>query len=179
MPAYCIRRTVRGRVARRRYVSVIATMTIILTLVASCGTVKPTTTSAPLVATTTPVPPTATDTPLPVSGRNGGLIAFVSDRDGNGEIYVMKADGSDQRRLTHFRDFEGVPTWSPDAKQIAFYTHLTHNKWVIQVMDADGGNQRSLTDNTACDGAPFWSPDGTRIVFTSAFDCDPDSRENG
>jgi Tol biopolymer transport system component/putative intracellular protease/amidase len=113
----------------------------------------------------------------PLEGGGDGLIAFVSDRDGNGEIYVMNADGSNQRRLTHFRNFDGVPTWSPDGRQLAFYTYLSHSKWAIQVMDADGSNQRPLTDNDACDGAPFWSPDGAWIVFTSAFDCDPDNRE--
>ena len=112
----------------------------------------------------------------PFGGGGKGLIAFVSDRDGNGEIYVMNADGSDQRRLTHFGDFDGVPTWSPDGKQLAFYTHLSYSKWIIQAMDADGSNQRALTDNDACDGAPFWSPDGTRIAFTAAFDCDPENR---
>jgi putative intracellular protease/amidase len=115
--------------------------------------------------------------PSPEGGGGEGLIAFVSDRDGNGEIYVMNADGSNQRRLTHFRDFDGVPTWSPDGQRLAFYTHLSHSKWIIQAMDPDGSNQRPLTDNDACDGAPFWSPDGTRIAFTSAFDCDPDNRE--
>ena len=127
---------------------------------------------------------TAPESSSPSPGSGEDLIAFVSDRDGNGEIYVMNVadalqgtDGSNQRRLTQFRGFDGVPTWSPDGKQLAFYTHLSHSKWAIQVMDADGSNQRPLTDNDACDGAPFWSPDGARIAFTSAFDCDPDNRE--
>jgi dipeptidyl aminopeptidase/acylaminoacyl peptidase len=158
----------------------ITTTMIVLMLFASCrqATIAPAPeATASLAAVATPVQAAVQEqaTTPPLGGD--GLIAFVSDRDGNGEIYVMNADGSDQRRLTHFRDFDGVPTWSPDGRQLAYYTHLSHSRWIIQTMDADGGNQRALTDNDACDGAPFWSPDGARIAFTTAFDCDPDNRE--
>jgi Tol biopolymer transport system component len=40
-------------------------------------------------------------------------IAFGSKRDGNGEIYVMNADGSEQRRLTNNPAIDGRPSWSP------------------------------------------------------------------
>jgi len=50
-------------------------------------------------------------------------IAFVSDRDGSQEIYVMNADGSNASRLT---DAGGIqPTWSPDGARIAFETIAT------------------------------------------------------
>ena len=42
-----------------------------------------------------------------------GRIAFASDRDGNAEIYVMNADGSDQIRLTDDPAFDTFPAWSP------------------------------------------------------------------
>jgi len=135
-------------------------------------------------ATNTPVPPadtpesTATASPAPAPADSGsGMIAFVSTRDGNGEIYVMNADGSNPRRLTNWRDWDGLPDWSPDGRQIAFYTYLTRRKWAIQVMDADGSNQRRLTDNGICDGAPHWSPDGTRIAFTSDAACNAEHGE--
>jgi Tol biopolymer transport system component len=111
------------------------------------------------------------------SPASAGLIAFVSTRDGNGEIYVMNADGSDQRRLTNYRLWDGFPDWSPDGKQIAYYSYLSERNWVIKVMDADGSNPRQLTGGAACDGAPFWSPDGTRIAYTSAADCIPSHRD--
>jgi TolB protein len=135
-------------------------------------------TDTPIPPTATPLPPTETPTPLPPpTGSSGGVLAFVSTRDGNGEIYTMNADGSDLRRLTNWQDWDGMPSWSPDGMQIVYYTHLSDNNWVIMVMDANGQNRRQLTDSNVCDGAPSWSPDGALIAFTSSPDCDIDSRE--
>ena len=52
-------------------------------------------------------------TPLMVCVDTQAQIAFVSDRDGNQEIYVMDADGKDQRRLTKNRVDDYSPSWSP------------------------------------------------------------------
>ena len=46
---------------------------------------------------------------------DGGRIAFDSLRDGNGEIYVMNADGSGQTRLTDNPASDGSPSWSPQS----------------------------------------------------------------
>jgi Tol biopolymer transport system component len=48
------------------------------------------------------------------------LIAFRSDRDGNGEIDVMNPDGSEQTRLTNNTAYDGYPHWSSDGSQLAF-----------------------------------------------------------
>ena len=107
-------------------------------------------------------------------------IAFFSRRDGNPEIYVMDADGSNQRRLTNHPDKDWAPSWSPDGKRIVFFSnrdghvHVIHG-WStseIYVMDADGGNPQNLTNNPGDDRDPSWSPDGKRIAFSSARDRD-------
>jgi len=108
--------------------------------------------------------------------RDACLTCCRVMNDGNGEIYVMNADGSDQRRLTNWRLWDGFPDWSPDGEQIAYYSYLSDKNWVIKVMDADGGNPRQLTDSGVCDGAPHWSPDSTRITYDSG-DCTGDHRE--
>jgi len=110
-------------------------------------------------------------------GNDRGLIAFVSTRDGDGEIYRMDANGSDLRQLTVNTTWDGFPTWSPDGLQIAYYSYVNKKNWVIIVMDADGSNPRQLTDNGICDGAPYWSPDGGRIAYSSDVDCTGERRE--
>ena len=95
-------------------------------------------------------------------------IAFGSDRDGNDEIYVIDADGSNLKRITNNPEDDYNPTWSPDGTRIAFVRHSTFDN--IYVMDVDGSNLTQLTNNQANDLDPTWSPDGTRIAFTSGRD---------
>lgn len=111
--------------------------------------------------------PGATAFPV-VSTNTPGRIAFVSEQDGNPEIYVMDADGSNQLRLTHnFPEMEDdFPNWSPDGKKIAFVSNRDGNP-EIYVMDADGRHQTNLTNNKTGDFYPVWSPDGTKIAFAS------------
>ena len=50
---------------------------------------------------------------LPAWEPNGTRIVFMSSRDGNGEVYVMNADGSGQSRLTNSPEDEFAPAWQP------------------------------------------------------------------
>ena len=93
-------------------------------------------------------------------------IAFTSLRDGNAEIYVMNADGSNQTRLTNNPANDSWPNWSPDGTTIAFQSNRDGN-FEIYVMNADGSNQTRLTNNKEGNFCPAWSPDGTKVVFIS------------
>ena len=53
-------------------------------------------------------------------------IAFSSDRNGDAEIYVMDADGSNQTRLTNIPNYDSRPSWSPDGSRIAFYSVMEY-----------------------------------------------------
>ncbi|MGD8489524.1 MAG: hypothetical protein PVI68_10950 [Anaerolineae bacterium] len=100
----------------------------------------------------------------------GQVIAFTSDReDGEGDIYIMNADGSNPQRLTDDPAYDAWPTWSPDGSQIAFMSTRSGNP-DIYIMNADGSNVRQLTDHPANDIWPEWSPNGRRIAFPSRRD---------
>jgi len=84
---------------------------------------------------------------------DGEQIAFASYRDGNWEIYIMNADGSDQRNVTDNPTSDGLPAWSPDGEQIAFTSEREGN-FEIYLMNADGSGEIRLTNNQADDFSP-------------------------
>jgi Tol biopolymer transport system component len=98
------------------------------------------------------------------SGCNPGLIAFTSDHDGNDEIYVMNADGSNPINLSNHAATEFGPSWSPDGRKITFSSSRSggHD---IYVMEADGSSQSNLTNMPGSDLEPAWSPNGQKIAF--------------
>jgi tetratricopeptide (TPR) repeat protein len=77
----------------------------------------------------------------PAGSKN--QIAFMSNREGNWEIYVMDNDGTRVRRLTNDPAQDGLPSWSPDGAALAFVSNRG-GSWAIWVMNADGSNQRLL-----------------------------------
>ncbi|MCB2061996.1 MAG: PD40 domain-containing protein, partial [Novosphingobium sp.] len=89
-------------------------------------------------------------------------IVFESDRSGSQQVYVMNADGSNQRRISFAGGRAATPEWSPRGDQIAF-THMGGN-FRIAVMSPSGGGMRFLTDSWQ-DEAPTWSPNGRIVQF--------------
>lgn len=106
---------------------------------------------------------------------DGTQIAFEARRDeGDWDIWVMKADGSDARNLTPDQNADdGNPAWSPDGKRIAFSSNRGGN-FDIYVMPApgaeagDAGEPARLTRGRNDDFYPAWSPDGALIAFRSS-----------
>jgi len=131
---------------------------------------------------------------------DGKGIAFYSDRDPDGrwKIWVMNADGSNQKRLT---DIHGTsnpifygdsgPVWLPDGSKILFNGYRdfngARNCYVINcaelfVMNADGSNDRPITNDPNRRGlytTPKWSPDGAKIVTSLELGSIGDSASQG
>jgi len=102
----------------------------------------------------------------PISA-NADMLAFVSERDGNPEIYVVNFDGTGLARLTNHPTNDRDPAWSPDGRRIAFVSDRFDGP-NIYIMDADGSNVVRCTDTGGAD--PAWSPDGRKIAFTNLKD---------
>jgi Tol biopolymer transport system component len=102
----------------------------------------------------------------PSYSPDGRQIAFGSSRDGNYEIYVMHADGSNVRRLTMNPCMDVRPAWSPDGRRLAFTSNRDGN-YEIYVMNADGSGLRRVTDNPERDDYAVWHPDGRRLALVS------------
>ena len=98
---------------------------------------------------------------------NAGKIVFASTRDGNGEIYVMDADGTNQINLSNHPQNDGEPSDSPDLSKIAFETTRDGNL-EIYVMNADGTNQIRLTNNAVHDLYPAFSQMAARLFLNPA-----------
>ena len=100
-------------------------------------------------------------------------IAFVSNRDGNNEIYTIDPVFGTLTRLTTNSASDLFPALSPDGTKIAFASDRSGGNLDIYVMNADGsGTPTQLTNNAAHDFQPEWSPDGKKIVFVSQRDRD-------
>jgi TolB protein len=117
------------------------------------------------------IDPTPIPAPLPthepVAELTGkGRILFDSNRDGNSDIYVMNADGTNLLNLTNHLAKDEMATWSPDGQKIAFVSDRDGNQ-ELYLMNADGTNVTRLTHSPADEIAPEWSPDGKQIIFMS------------
>jgi Tol biopolymer transport system component len=124
-----------------------------------------------------PIPVCLTEDPAedwkPAWSPDGNRLAFVSNRSGEPQIYVVGADGADLTCLTEGAGRNWAPAWSPDGTRLAFVSDRD-GQAEIYIMEADGSNPTRLTDDPAHDLDPVWSPDNTRIAFVSTCEGDAD-----
>ena len=106
-----------------------------------------------------------TEAQVPTSAK----IVFESWRDGNGEIYIMNADGSKQENLTRHGARDGAPVWSPTGKHIAFHSDRDGIR-DIYIMNPDGRNVRKVLRDLSYREYPTWSPDGKKLAYTRSED---------
>ena len=84
------------------------------------------------------------------------------------ELYIMKSDGSEVKRLTKTPGYDGGPFFSPDGKRIC-WRRFSENGLTAEIltMKVDGTDQRQLTKMNVMSWAPFYHPSGQYIVFTT------------
>lgn len=93
----------------------------------------------------------------PVWSPAGNQLAFVSPEPGNDELFVINTDGSGLVQLTHNEwEWDKYPSWSPDGKQIVFWSNRETRRKQIWIMNADGSNVRNLSNNEFNDWEPIW-----------------------
>lgn len=103
-------------------------------------------------------------------GIGTSKIAFISDRDGNKELYVMDWDGRRQVRLTANKSLDLSPSWDPDGKHIAYVSYKRGSPEIF-VMDAYAGREILFAGGrSASFFSPEWTPDGRSVVFNSSLD---------
>ncbi|MBA3343283.1 MAG: PD40 domain-containing protein [Gemmatimonadaceae bacterium] len=86
------------------------------------------------------------------------------------ELFVMNADGSDQRQITRLGGANFGPSWTPDGKQIVFssnYRNPRGGNFDLYLVNSDGSGLEQLTFDASFDGFPMFSPDGTKVVWAS------------
>ncbi len=114
----------------------------------------------------------------PIWSPNGSQIVFESDRDDqhprtcfpncNYNLYIMNADGSDQRQLTSLPGAEWHASWSPDGTQIVYTAgDVGFLNGAFYILDVKSGESRILLDDQFNNDGADWSPDGSRIAFIS------------
>ena len=97
---------------------------------------------------------------------DGASIAFTGQRRGDAAVWLMDADGSDQRQLTRNGLHAGFPGWSPDGTRILFVDGLCEGcaESDLFTMNADGTRITQLTDTPENELAKSWSGDGKSVV---------------
>ncbi|MGD8541554.1 MAG: hypothetical protein PVI39_04630 [Desulfobacteraceae bacterium] len=97
---------------------------------------------------------------------DGKLIAWVSNRTGNFQIWLMGRDGSQPRKLTEGPFIHGWPSWSPDGRRLACWGHDEKSGLsAIRVWDTGGRYVRALAESKESLDRPVWSPDGKYVAY--------------
>jgi Tol biopolymer transport system component len=87
------------------------------------------------------------------------------------DLWVMRADGTGKRQVTHDTAANFAPYFFPDGKRIIFSSNFADPKGMgnfeLFAVNLDGSNLERITFSAAFDGFPMFSPDGKKLVFSS------------
>jgi Tol biopolymer transport system component len=98
--------------------------------------------------------------------KDAAWVACTS-RTGQEDIVLMRADGSETRRLTDDPVKDRIPSWSPDDRKLAFMSTRS-GQWQLWQVGADGSGLRQITSVKSDVTWGVWSPDGRRIAVAAS-----------
>jgi TolB protein len=100
--------------------------------------------------------------------KTGQTIAFVSDRGGTPQLYLMNSDGTSATKLDMpDKGYVIDPAWAPNGQLLAFSWRRPNDNYDIYVMDASSRQLVELTRDQGRNERPSWAPDGRHLVFES------------
>ena len=99
------------------------------------------------------------------------LLAERLVRPNKMDLWIMNADGSDQRQITHLGAASFGPSWTADGRKIIFSSnHHTDPKlgnFDLFLINPDGSGLEQVTTAPTFDGFPMFSPNGKKLVWAS------------
>jgi dipeptidyl aminopeptidase/acylaminoacyl peptidase len=113
----------------------------------------------------------------PQWARDSRTFGFLSDRDGPNQLFLMRVDGGEARKLSDAKDGVNAYAFSRDAKWVAFSAGKAEERQIwIAPMDGEGPPVQ-LTKHATPVTSFEWSPDSSRIFFLSPDRADKDDQQ--
>lgn len=100
-------------------------------------------------------------------------IAFISNRTGAKEVWMMDYDGYNQHAVTNYHSLALTPRLSPDGARIAFTSYASGSPH-IYIHSLDTNRRLNFRNYAGLNTTPAWSPDGTKLAFCSSMTGDPE-----
>jgi len=97
-------------------------------------------------------------------------IAYVSEKKGARELYLMDYDGYGSRQITYDGFLNLAPQWSPDRKFLVFTSYQSRTRQNIEIVDLSTGKRSPLVSLAGLNITPSLSPDGTMLAFSTSQD---------
>jgi len=111
----------------------------------------------------------------PTISKDGSKLAFISDRDGNREIYSIDLvwldgytqwEGRNLKNITQSAENDWTPKFSPTQDRIVFTSYFPENdNYDVFIMNVDGSNKKNITNTSYYEKYPQFSPDGSFIIY--------------